>query len=475
MAKRSLTILLVLCLLVGLTACGNEKMAEQKPAGPKTTLELLKSAGEKLRNADTFQLDIWSWSLNMAIAEPELFSVDSKPTVKLYEMQYVSDLNGAPASYLKEWKSQKEPQVDTWHYLGDSTGYGGEGDPGQHSNNYKHFSEKSFTAKQRFWVLNSMMDIGKDTLFAEFCALEPTVTTAENGTTTVEARMNYEQLRKLLNVEVPMHTGHAIEIGSRDSAIVFAYPNVELSLEFVIDAQGYLQHIAVKSWNRQNDSTEYDIVRTVRIISFSRINEELKLDATAVSKGFMKDPEQNHYFVHYYQDEYQAVYCYDPERNVFDFWRILKNWRTHTYVYDEEYMPQIRVDLDYIVLPPYRLLTEVENCKVQTVWSFNESYFLEQLIIPKGVTFNYGYTNGWEGAYRQLDKVFFEDSEASARITVKRIYGISGDDNYRETEITLAEAQEQLGGIPYYNDQLLEKFYFAGQWEYVNGVPTPIQ
>lgn len=487
MKKRILSVLLLLMITVVLVACsaapsagdsGNQGGSGQILDPQNDPLAFLEAAGEKLKNAESFQMDIWHWALNLNTAEPEAFSLGSTPTQNLYEMQYVSDSDGSPASYLKEfeWGSSSEaPQVEEWHYLGSKTGYGGQGSE-QYDDNFKHFSEKGFTEKQRFWILGTAMDIGKDTLFAEFCELKPTVTTAEDGTTSLEAHLTYEQLRSLLNVELPMHTTHDSEITGRTSANIFAraMSPEELSLEFIVNSEGYLCHIIVKKWTCLKDSTDYNWVDIARIISFSRINEKIEIDTSSISQSYLKNPEQHHYLVHHYHDDCQAIYKYDPQRNVFDYDHIQKNMYDHAYIYNkpDSSHPMFVTRAFDVILPPYRLYTEIDGFQVETKYHFSDASFEEQLIVPKGVTFNYGYhSEALGGAFRNLDKVFFEDTAETAKINVRQTTGTNSDDIY----LTLSEAEEKWGGIPYYTDNLLEKFYFAGEWEYVDGVPTPIE
>lgn len=462
--KKQLLVLILLVVITVLTACNNTapvSPTDEAEDTPKTTLELLESAGEKLRTAQSFNLGMWEWESNywnvIKIEDLDTFSLESEPTTKFYEMQYVANLDGSPVSYTIQPDISNPEETNDWYYFYGETGYSVH----NHNTNYKHICDDASSNDWHFWFLNNAIDIRNTALFENFCELEPSVTTAENGYIAISAHLTSEQLCSLLGVALPMYTSSEIE-----APIGYFYPDTEdpkeLSLEFIIDPQGYLRQIQVKKWKPLKDETNFEYTYLVRSISFSDINEKIDIKAPSLATDYLKNPEQKYCIAHHFDGDYQAIYSYDSEKNVYNYSFIEKNLSQ-----------DVRPFNNYQTTPAYRLLTEIDNIVVQAdyklanPWEVSTCY-ADNLIIPKGMVFVYGWYY-LDGSDRLLGNVYFEDPEETASFVLN--YTSIPD---RVTQLlSLKEVKELLGYISI--EDRLKNVYYAGEWEYVDGIPMPIQ
>jgi hypothetical protein len=102
------------------------------------------------------------------------------------------------------------------------------------------------------------------------------------------------------------------------------------------------------------------------------------------------------------------------------------------------------------VLPVYEVLEEIEGIAVKTIGGIiypNSKLTVERLVIPKGVQVCTGGGDAWETV------LFFCDKEENVN---KDYFG------------TLDEPHFEGEGYNY------KAAYYAGEWEYVAGIPTPL-
>ena len=175
--KKTAIVFLIILTVFCFAACKKAPSVEKEPEttqapepiDPKRDpAAFLEAAGNKLRNADSFELTMWHWNYNFYANKQEdlaTFHSEIEPSFYLYKMRYDSDLDGSPASYLTLHRTSDPNEYFAWSYFHGNTGY-----TVSDKDHFKHVCEENFSAKQYFWFLNNGMDIENDKLFDNFSA-----------------------------------------------------------------------------------------------------------------------------------------------------------------------------------------------------------------------------------------------------------------------------------------------------------------
>jgi hypothetical protein len=211
-------------------------------------------------------------------------------------------------------------------------------------------------------------------------------------------------------------------------------PSVSVS----VDSAGYLREISLKT-GLFNEG--YAVTCTI-----DQINEVSAVETPEYVKDFhanigvFKDPISDTLSteIRFVNGEIGAFY----EDNPFimaSYGKKAWSFTGLSYIGDEPY-----------VLPVYEVLEEIEGIAVKTIGGIiypNSKLTVERLVIPKGVQVCTGGGDAWETV------LFFCDKEENVN---KDYFG------------TLDEPHFEGEGYNY------KAAYYAGEWEYVAGIPTPL-
>lgn len=436
--KKWIAILLVLIMVLSLAACDftaptvkpnnsdpttsgstpapTEPTHTTKPTDPTptqppelTAAEKILAAVQRTRSARSFVVQFGS--INEFMGEKE------EDFATAYMM---IDENGSMTGLVTEpfevWETGEI--VDRALYINGKVAY--EFDPYSEINGefgyYKHTSGTGFGPEMLFADIEGFIE--NPDFLADFCAKELTAETLENGDTRYQvANASTQDLMDLLGVDP----------SEGEEPTVGGMPIESMTVTLDLTASGYLSKLA---YTIQLYMAEMDMRMTMELfVDIDRHDETLDIQAPEfvaereIGKGW------NQYHIH--ENGYEAVYQVETEN-------------------EETFCVFAGMENDYEstqVIPVYKVLKEVEGLTVKYVQdvstnSFQNTAYIEKLILPEGVAYR-----GWTD--REHTQLFFESEKGSVD---NHFYVIGEEENYYAC---------------------VKAAYYAGEWEYAEGVPAP--
>ena len=213
-------------------------------------------------------------------------------------------------------------------------------------------------------------------------------------------------------------------------AEMYGIPIEECTFSLYVSVDGYFTGFAMTHYWREKET---DILQSNCVmLSFDKLNTEVTIEEPA----FVAHTEQWEAY-HIHENGYEAVYEWDyteEARIVYEF-RGMENDYSSTQI-----------------VPIYKVLSEIEGMPVVRVTDvstnmFQNTAYIEKLVLPEGVSFW-----GCSGEDRPKTEIYFESPREHLN---NRFYTM----------------EEEKHG----EDVLIKAAYYAGEWEYVDGIPTPIQ
>lgn len=438
MKKRLFSVLLFLLITVALVACsltpsvgdaGNQTDDNQIVDPESNPLAFLEAAGEKLKNADSFEMQSYEWEMRK-----DLYSPDQEK--QILQMQYVKNLQGTPASRME----LEFGVFHRWWYFHGNVGYQGDYEMSDFHYFAKHVRNEDFRSDQHFWFFSDSLDALDKELFDRFCQLSYEVSTEESGNTVfLSEQLSLEQLRKVMNVNYPLCLGNddlirysrTMQIANIDVMPV-EKPESRYRLVITVDQDGYLSEIQLNREWLTKDSIY--LFCGMRSINFTEFNKETTIEAASYEDNFTC--EKDHPTVlHHFGDHHTARYTYNSDDNTYGIIGF-----NHTY--ESGFLTALA---ETVITTCYPVPTEIEGIPVTIVYTYDGTA-IDCLVIPKGVSVG---TNGETGiAGGAINTLYFEDTK---------------DNVYAYAKANLHK-----------NYHLKPTCYFAGEWEYADGVPTPI-
>lgn len=445
MKKRIFSVLMFLLMTIALVACntstsvgdtGNQTDNTQIIDPESDPLAFLEAAGEKLKNADSFETKVLHWS---GVRTNTPYTPDQE--TEQLQMWYVANLDGSPASYLKAIN----PYSD-WYYFHGNFGYSGNLDDEEFCYETKHIRDEGFSPEQHFWFIQNGLNFQNDAMFESFCQLEHTIEVTQDGKATILFDgLSGDQLISLMDTKYPMLSEpldpmlSSYIFGSVINSKNATDATCKFTMEFTVDNQGFLSGIKVVLYWKRDGASEYVILAT-RSLIFTNINKEMSLQRTDFEANF-KSKEKHPDIYHHFGEHYSAQYIYhtlDSHQEGY----LLSNF-CYMCLYGYGYY-QIYPVYQYSLETDYKVPSQLVDIPVNRV--SNTGYDIEKIIIPAGVRVDpYGEDGATGSSYGEL---FFEDSQKNVD-ALHRSY----HPNYYFTS----------------------PVYYAGEWEYVDGVPTPIE
>ncbi|MBQ8289168.1 MAG: hypothetical protein IJX76_10490 [Clostridia bacterium] len=293
----------------------------------------------------------------------------------------------------------------------------------------QYIAEDAYSAEEVFEDLyNNVMIITNDEFVKDFCSLEPTKVTVDNQSS--EYTLKDLTLAQFFELCMGQSIGEMEMVGSADVILT-------------VDKDGYFSGYMVTVTQTAEEMTE-----TIKIhIAISQINQ-----ITQVEKpDWLKEVEQDMADGEDYPD---VVMVYDGYTAAYEYRVVTSN--SHWSPFDEDGYCLVSIEPDYKdeygALPSqYTVLSELNGAKV--VWAFfiSEGFegeeYVKKVVIPEGVGFGVQeeFTQYWSEA-----EIFFEKAAPDEN----DMFVFEDDENYS-------------------NDCVIKAAYYAGEWEYVDGVPTP--
>ena len=413
--KKTLSLFLTVVFCLSLCACGKKDPESDGPTSskatqavdttkptepPKTPQELLESAGEKLKSANSFAVSISQKQEALGqVAEMDVVSVLFNTTADgIYtylhtegydssrSMTYVKGNVGYICDYYGPSDSKNVLEAKTFFDFAYDKGF-----------LFQHLTNGTF---REFF--------GDDTMFERFFKLNPAVTTDEAGITTFYAKdLTLAQFATVFE-----------NMGGEDE-------NARYDIGYTVNAEGYLQsHILGMSMTAEDGT----VMRMSILLTYSRIGEQIEIEAP--NWDTMTKAETLEY-VHYITKDCAASYISGPnitaENGGVPAFRFGGLFGTAPEVYK---VNATEDGLPVYVNGGYAGSVDPSACTPK------------KLIIPVGVIFtDMPWYNG--------AALFFEDTKEN--VTAHFADGWNDENNF-------------------YAD-----VYYAGQWSYVNEIPTPNQ
>ena len=421
-------LLLSAFLLCAFSACGEESPSpsvttvpsavttqpddNNPPSDPASTaaLNALTAAAEKTQSAKSFVI---TYGATREFKELDQFYED------MYTQTVTIDENGTYTSIL-------ESDDGNMSYYSGNEGYGI--DTYIYPTGYIHYiSPTPFGADRIFSDLNEI--VLNPNFLTDFCSFKPAESSSEGTTEYRIDKLQVEQLFELLMGKKP---------SDEDINMDGTVTNTGAVLK--INAEGYLSELSYgMQMEGEVDGTTVTAINTV-VIRFSDINKDITITAPEWSESFYENIKRG-YQVHYCENGYEAVYFYDINFNSSEGRFTFSGMAAY---YDDELVVPVYKVLDNIRGIPVIAATDVcEN-------SFAENVYIEKLILPVGVCF--GGVSFSEPRLLDNTELYFE---RAAGYDENDHFVIIGEENPGEYWLEVKAA------------------YYAGEWEYVNGIPTP--
>lgn len=267
----------------------------------------------------------------------------------------------------------------------------------------------------------------------DFCALNPTLITTNSGAEYKVTGLTVDQLYELM-------MGNPAEDGGidMDSATI---TNTEVVV--TVNSSGYFTGVEFSMVMEGEVDGAVLSATTSFCIRLNSINESIDIQQPEWMATFFDDL-QSGCKVYYCENGYEAVYSYE----LYGF-----GWD----VGDEPHFVFEGIEASYddeLVVPVYKVLDSINGIPVTVAAdvcenSFAENVYIEKLVLPVGVSF--GYYGFSDSRLLSNTELYFE-REAGYDENDKFV--VIGEDNpFDYIEVKAA--------------------YYAGEWEYVDGVPTP--
>lgn len=410
--KRITAVLLTILMLFGLTACGKDNNTENSTPEPTNNSSLL-AAAEKLKTASSYQFQ--------AISEQS----SSEMTVQqIIDCKVAKSANNIATISMQTFNSfskggQKNENETLNAYYSDKTGYVQDFNLTPLRTN-KIISDTPFSLAS-ILVYEDNFYIGYDehSILGLFDALETVTTSESDGSVRIEASNitteKWFELYLLMSnqalEDIPAETYSSIESCS-------AYGR--------IDAQGYLTEfcLAAAMTPESNDDgiENMKLQFLISQINAASVTEPDYVKDYALAEGTMVTHLQNGYDAHY-EYRYEGLLFVG---------------------FGEYYWHSYNVSV-------YEVLAEIDGVPVVKIVSLANGFgslTVENLIIPEGVCLE---LYARDDDLTQDTVLFFKDAEENV-----------------EKNFLLPGETDENGYYEY-----VKAAYYAGEWEYADGVPTP--
>lgn len=289
---------------------------------------------------------------------------------------------------------------------------------------YKHISDTSFGVDMVVDPSNYTEMFPNENLLSDFVAQTPVVT--ESDGETVYTISGIEIIYQVMS-GTPWPEDQAPEMDGMQ------YEGVFLSMR--VNAKGYFSGFSL---DMKLYDAESDMHATQNLVmSIDKLDEEVTIEEPA----FIAETKQwDEYHIH--ENGYEAVYTVDTDYDGEYTERLGKICVFRGMVYDRNDPP---------IIPVYKVLAEIDGIPVAFVLSYDDYPYIaciEKLIMPKGVSFGIRHCDGMHPD----TELYFESTEEELN---NYIYVIGNE-------------YDGWG-------QGVKAAYYAGEWEYVDGIPTPIE
>ena len=421
--KKAALLSLITLLILLLAACQQTSTIDNQTLNidPQSDpLAFLQAASKKLQSATSFE--IYSTDV-LAAPKTEDFTVDDKykSTVMI---QYTANKDGYPMIFIRPQTNKELNENDYFIYLHEDSGFahlwGGIASVQ---------SDTSLSSSQIPSILRRFTGNDGSSLIADFAALNPSVSLSDDGSIIFLAKnLTFEQLNNL--------SGQIME------NYVLADERSSYSVKLTVNANGFLS------------SMKFLVEDPVRVIienhpglfqkdcfsfveyTFAHINEEIEITQANLLNNLLANPEGTSNVLHAFGDSYQALYQYNSKEDCYDLSIFFIDWS----------------DSNDQVIPFYKAETEINGKSVRHITCQSGVALgcrIARLVVPKGVTFN----NSLNGDVRNQIILFFEDSKSD----VTKGFTLPEDCVNENDEYSVTAA------------------YYAGEWEYVDGIPHPLK